>query len=172
MARFVGRRHPPLASDLLSAVELAVAGPALPPGASPAITRAFHGAVARRCRRSTCAGWCRSGRLRAAGALGAACWSCCRRLAAPAPWAGLALLIRQPTRFEGAVVSNEPLIGDVRLTYIYPAYTGLPPRVVEGSTGDVVALQGTQVTLETKLLRSARQALLLLGDRAKPASCR
>jgi hypothetical protein len=61
-------------------------------------------------------------------------------------------------------VSTDPLIGDVRLTYVYPSYTGLPRRVVEGSTGDIVGLKGTQVLLETRALHSARQALLLLGD--------
>ena len=56
---------------------------------------------------------------------------------APSVRSGLSLLVRHPTRFEGAAISAEPLIGDVRLTYIYPAYTGLPRRVIEGSTGDV-----------------------------------
>src|SRR5947207_994005 len=47
VAQYVGRRHPPLASYLLSAVELAVAEDApVPHGGSRAITRAFHGAVA------------------------------------------------------------------------------------------------------------------------------
>ena len=80
---------------------------------------------------------------------------------------GLGLLTRVPSRFEGAVVSDEPLIGDVRISYQYPAYTKLPPRVVEGSTGDIVAVRGTQVTFETKLLRSARDAMLLFGDQGE-----
>ena len=33
---------------------------------------------------------------------------------------GLGLLTRVPSRFEGAVVSDEPLIGDVRISYRYP----------------------------------------------------
>src|SRR5262249_44232615 len=82
----------------------------------------------------------------------------------PALRQGVSLLLHHPTRFEGAAGPNEPPLGDVRLTYIYPSYTGLPRRVVEGSTGDVVGLKGTQVLLETRALRSARQALLLLGD--------
>src|SRR5439155_906895 len=56
------------------------------------------------------------------------------------------------------------LIGDVRITYSYPGYTGLPPRTVEGSTGDVAAVKGTRVHIETHPLRAARKALLLLGE--------
>ena len=73
-------------------------------------------------------------------------------------------MIHRPTLFEGAAVSTVPLVGDVRITYQYPAYTGLPPRTVEGSTGDIVAVKGTRVRIETRPLRSARQALLLLGE--------
>ena len=41
---------------------------------------------------------------------------------------------------------------------------GLPPRTVEGSTGDVAAVKGTRVRIETHPLRAARKALLLLGE--------
>ena len=168
VARYVGQRHPPLASDLLSAVELAVpAGEDVPHGGSAAITRAFHGTVAlavepmdpRALVPFTDA-------VRGAVALGVAGVM----LVVGLVWApatvrrGLDLLLRKPTLFEGAAVATEPLIGDVRLTYKYPGYTGLPRRVVDGSSGDIVALKGTEVLIETKVLRSARQALLLLGD--------
>jgi hypothetical protein len=66
--------------------------------------------------------------------------------------------------FEGAAVSTAPLVGDVRIDYTFPPYTGLPPRTVEGSTGDVVAVKGTHVKIQTRPLRSAQKALLLLGD--------
>ena len=39
--------------------------------------------------------------------------------------------------------------------------------MVEGSTGDIVAVRGTEVTFETKLLRSARDAMLLFGDQGE-----
>jgi hypothetical protein len=167
VARFVGQRHPAVASDLLSAVELTVPdGQAIPHGGSPSMARAFHASVA-------AAVWpLQPERLvpysSATPALGALAGATVLLLAgmafAPAVRGGLALLLRHPTRFEGAAVSREPLIGDVRLTYIYPPYTGLPKRVVEGSTGDVVGLKGTKVLLETRTLRSARQALLLFGE--------
>jgi hypothetical protein len=167
IAQYVGRRHPPLASDLLSAVELAVPLEApVPHGGSRAITRAFHGAVADATRAldpRALVPW--AGVQRGAGTLAAALALLFIGLGwVPPLRQGISLLLRHPTRFEGAAVSGDPLIGDVRLTYIYPAYTGLPRRVVEGSTGDVVGLKGTQVLLETRALRSARQALLLMGD--------
>jgi HAMP domain-containing protein len=167
VARYVGQRHPPVASDLLSAVELRAegAGP-VPHGGSPSIAGAFQAAVAAAVRpldpgrlvplRGAAYGLAALG-VTAALLMAGATW-------APAVRGGLALLLRHPTRFEGAAVVQEPLIGDVRLTYTYPGYTGLPARVIEGSTGDVVALKGTRVTMETRTLRSARQALLLLGE--------
>jgi predicted nucleic acid-binding Zn-ribbon protein len=169
VARLVGVRQPSVQSDLLSAVELAEAT-ALPPGTSQSITQAFYGSVRaalapldlRRLipmRRPILAGLLG---LVAAGALGGG--------AVFAPGTvrrGLDLLRRQPTRFEGAAVAFEPLIGDVRLVYTFPAYTGLPKRVVDGSTGDIVALKGTEVEWEAPILRRARQALILLGEQGE-----
>ncbi len=75
--------------------------------------------------------------------------------------------MHRPSRFEGAAVSAVPLVGDVRVTYEYPAYTGLGARTVEGSTGDIAAVKGTHVRIETHPLRPARRALLLLGERGR-----
>lgn len=170
VAALVGKRHPPLASDLISAVELDVpADQPTPHGGSPALAQAFHATVAasvaaldpRRLvplRPAAHAGLAAAGALvlfAAALALG------------PAARRGLDLLTRHPTRFEGAAIAREPLIGDVKLTYAYPAYTGLPSRIVEGSTGDIVALKGTKVSLEAKVLRRATEALILLGERGE-----
>src|SRR5262249_58423523 len=77
---------------------------------------------------------------------------------------GMRNLVHRPSLFEGAAISQVPLVGDVRITYSYPAYTGLPPRTVDGSTGDVAALKGTRVRIETHPLRGPRRALLLLGE--------
>ena len=165
VARLVGRRHPPLASDLVSAVELSSSEQTR--GTSTGILRAFFASVAEAVSPMDVR---RVVPLRpaalAGGALGAmTVLVLVGALLLPATVGrGLALLMRVPTRFEGAVVSADPLIGDVRISYTYPRYTGLPGRVVEGSTGDIVAVKGTEVVLETKLLRRAREALLLLGD--------
>jgi hypothetical protein len=170
IAHFVGRRHPPVASDLLSAVELTVdPGRPIPHGGSSSMTQAFHGAVA------TAVGPLEprrlvpmTGAVRGAGALAAALLLLGAGLVW-APWVrqGLGLLMHHPTRFEGAGIAHDPLIGDVRLTYIYPSYTGLPRRTIEGSTGDVVGLKGTQVLIETKALHSAREAMFLLGEQGE-----
>ncbi len=167
VASFVGRRHAPVASDLMSAVELAVpAGRPIPHGGSPTITAAFHAAVAEAVggldpRRLAPLAGARGGAL----AMAAAALSVAAAVAwAPAVRRGLGLLVRTPTRFEGASVAREPLIGDVRLVYRYPRYTGIAERVVEGSTGDIVALKGARVRIEALTLRSARDAVLLLGD--------
>lgn len=77
---------------------------------------------------------------------------------------GLRTLFHTPTLFEGALVARDPLVGDVRVTYEFPAYTGLPRQVIEGSTGDLHALRGTHVHLEMHSLRTARQARLLMGE--------
>ncbi len=86
------------------------------------------------------------------------------RLAPDAIGRGLTTLFHRPSRFEGAAVSTTPIVGDVRITYDYPPYTGLGRRTIEGSTGDIVAVKGTRVKIETVPLRTSRQAVLLLGE--------
>ncbi len=171
IALMVGRRVPRLASDLLSAVELGASAAASTDGApeapSASITDAFFATVATS---ASALDVRRIIPLAAAARAGAAFALILALLLAGAGWApstiglGLGLLTRYPTRFEGAAPSTTPLIGDVALVYVYPAYTGLPKRTVLGSTGDIVAIKGTQVTLQTHILHRARQALLLLGD--------
>ena len=41
-------------------------------------------------------------------------------------------------------------IGDIQLQYRYPAYAGRQDRIVEGTDGAIVALPGTEVTLQFK----------------------
>jgi hypothetical protein len=166
LARLVGQRHPPLASDLLSAVELTAArtGGAL---ASPDMTQAFYAQVAEA-----------TGPLvveelfplrRAVRALLVAIALLLAGLASM--WVfpsllghGMRTLFRTPSLYEGARATREPLVGDVRVTYDFPAYTRLPRQVIEGSTGELRAVRGTRVELEMRPLRSARRARLLLGE--------
>jgi len=168
VAALAGRRHPPLASDLLSAVELdaEIAGE-IPNPASADMTRAFFGAVADAAapldpaRLLPLRGQMWAG---LAAALAALVLLLATALSPDTVGRGLHLLAHEPSRFEAAISSRDPLVADLRITYQYPAYTGLTPHVVEGSTGDVVALRGTRVLLEMRPLRSTRQALLLLGE--------
>jgi len=166
-ARRAGTLVPPLASDLLSAVELGEgAGADAAALVSPTLVRAFHADVVRALEpidpralvpMRSAAGAAVAG-LAGLGVLAAAA------TIFPGLALGLRTLVHRPTLFEGAAVSQGPLVSDVRVVYTYPAYTGLPPRTVEGSTGDLVAVKGTRVRLEARPLRSTRRALLLLGE--------
>ncbi len=169
VARFVGRAHPPLASDLVSAVELGadfdrIAGQ---DRVSPALVHALAAQVMERAVPLHPSGLVP---MRAAGRAGLAAGLAAAMLLAAVLGAprtvgrGLSTLLRRPTRFEGAAVSTEPIVGEVRISYVYPGYSGLPPRVIDGSTGDIVAVKGTHVRLSTRALRPAARAMLLLGD--------
>jgi hypothetical protein len=166
-ARRAGALVPPLASDLLSAVELGEpAGGDAAAIVSPSLVRAFHADVARALAPVDPRALVPLRPAAAAVAAGVAALAVVWASAAlfPTLALGLRTLVHRPSLFEGAAVSEGPLVGDVRVTYSYPAYTGLPPRTVEGSTGDIVAVKGTRVRLEARPLRSARKALLLLGE--------
>ncbi len=166
VARLVGRRRPPLASDLLSAVQLQ-SSHAFGREASSEMTRAFCATVADATQPIVVEDLIPLDR--AVRAVFVAALSLLVLLAAilvfpAAVGRGMRTLFHTPTLFEGAQVARDPLVGDVRITYDFPAYTGLPRQVIEGSTGDLHALRGTHVQMEMQPLRSARQARLLLGD--------
>jgi hypothetical protein len=175
-ARLVARLHPAVSSDLVSAVELgdeadggAAATTARRGGGaevSPALVRALQGTVAGAVEPLDPSALISMRPARTAiGALvlAAAVLGIALRLS-PDLSRGLATLTHRPTRFEGAAISVTPLVGDLRISYEYPAYTGLPPRVVDGSTGDILAVKGTKVRMEARPLHRARKALLLLGE--------
>jgi hypothetical protein len=166
-ARRAGLLLPPLSSDLMSAIELGDgAGGDAAALVSPSLVRAFHADVARALEPVDPRALVSLRPAAAAVAAGLAAlgllWG--GALLFPTLAVGLRTLVHRPSLFEGAAVSQGPLVGDVRVTYVYPAYTGLPPRTVEGSTGDLVAVKGTHVRLEARPLRSSRKALLLLGE--------
>jgi hypothetical protein len=60
-------------------------------------------------------------------------------------------------------VADLPYVGQLDLTYHYPAYTGLPPRVVEAG-GDVAALPGTVVELRIEPTMLAPSGRLMLDE--------
>ena len=58
------------------------------------------------------------------------------------------------------------------LSYEYPAYTGLPPRIVDGSTGDILAVKGTKVRLGGAAVAALAQgAACSWAKTASAASC-
>lgn len=166
VARLVGKHHPPLASDLLSAVELEASQTA---GAqiSPEMAQAFSAAVADATAPIVVDELIPLGRaLRAVliAGLSLLLLLLAVLLLPSAVGRGMRTLFHTPTLFEGAHVARDPLVGDVRVTYDFPAYTGLPRQTIEGSTGDLHALRGTHVQIEMRALRTVRQARLLMGE--------
>jgi hypothetical protein len=73
--------------------------------------------------------------------------------------AGLAAILTPAQVAE--VARRQPITGDIELTYRYPAHTGLEPRTIPGSTGDVSAPAGTEVTLKTRADRDIEGATLI-----------
>ena len=65
-------------------------------------------------------------------------------------------------------IELSPIAGDLAITYLYPAYTGLPPRTEEGTAGDLHAPRGTEVRIAARADRDLAQAfaVIALGDGA------
>ena len=58
---------------------------------------------------------------------------------------------------------ERPSVGDIRLTYHYPLYTGLPEKVVVNSTGHIAALKGTEVWIRASANARLTGAHLVLS---------
>lgn len=98
--------------------------------------------------------------------------SCWKPLAA-ALVLSLTALVFAPKEFRGFLFSfnilpeREPYLlelADIGIEYSYPAYTGLAPRTVTGSSGDVKALKGTHVTFRATPLKPLVQGEIVIGD--------
>ncbi|HZI08302.1 MAG TPA: DUF4175 family protein, partial [Archangium sp.] len=63
---------------------------------------------------------------------------------------------------------REPITGDIELTYRYPAYTGLAPRTVPGTNGEISAPAGTEVQLKTRSDREVERAELVVNGETLP----
>src|SRR6266700_5556830 len=127
----LARLQPTIASDLVSAVELGppdafTPGPETgPPPVSPSLVRALQGAVAgaveplepRRLISLRPAALALAVLIAVASITGVALYRW------PELGRGLTTLARRPTRFEGAATSAAPLVGDLRMSYEFPAYT-------------------------------------------------
>jgi plastocyanin len=66
----------------------------------------------------------------------------------------------------GAGTLESSWVGDIRLAYEYPAYTGRRRRSVDGTDGTILALPGTRVAIASRADRDIMKASLSLGDRA------
>jgi len=161
IARYIGHRVPDLRSDLLSTVQL-LAEPQS--GTSQALIQEL-------CRRTAAAAatltpselcelrpaW-QAGGIAAAVAVGVVLWASMTGLPLRQ---GLHHLVQLPPPHP-IQTSAEPLVGDIRLLLTYPKYTGLPQRTIPGSSGDVLALPGTQVRVEARALGRVERAQLIV----------
>jgi hypothetical protein len=172
VARWVGSRHAPIASDLLSAVELANA-PIRPGAPSSELVDALVESTAREL--ST---------VDPASLLPAREIPKARNLALAAVAANLALVVLAPSvfktgwrmllsapdaPFDGAQLSSVPLVGDLSATLSFPEYSKRRPVELPSSSGDLRGLPGTLVTLRARVLVPAVLAELVLEREAGPA---
>ncbi|MGQ0507987.1 MAG: DUF4175 family protein [Myxococcaceae bacterium] len=72
----------------------------------------------------------------------------------------------------GELAHREPITGDVELTYRYPAYTGLAPRVVAGTSGEIAAPAGTVISLKSRSDREVERAELTVNGKSLPLQVR
>ncbi|HEU4731617.1 MAG TPA: DUF4175 family protein, partial [Kofleriaceae bacterium] len=173
LARWVGVRRREVASDLLSAVELAGA-PARPGAPSPVLVDALIEATSARLVEVDPRSLLEPGELRRA-----------RRWAMVALVANLLLVIAAPRMvadgwrsllsarsapFDGAKLSAVPLVGDLEATLTFPAYSRRPPLPLPSSSGDVRGLPGTRVAIKARVLVPAAAAELIVEpvDRGEP----
>jgi len=168
VARYVGRREPPLASDLLSAVELGpqLETPAARGAPSPALVGALVDATAKKI------GGLEPRALVPDRQVRYAMFACFGALAvhtavlAAAPHAMVRgwrkLLVKPRSPFAGAALTPTPLVGDLRVTLDFPAYTRRPKAVLPSSSGEFRALPGTRVVLETRALEPVTSATVLI----------
>ncbi|HET9752760.1 MAG TPA: hypothetical protein VFP52_07355, partial [Myxococcales bacterium] len=63
-------------------------------------------------------------------------------------------------------IELSPIAGDLSITYLYPAYTGLPPRTEEDSAGDLRAPRGTEVRIAARADRDLSQASAVVNGAA------
>jgi hypothetical protein len=172
VARVVGRAHPEVASDLLSAVQLETEVANGPVRFSPELAVALGEATAARVApldparvvpgRHALALRVLAGTVVIHGLAVALAWPLWKR--------GWALLADPPDPAVAAQVPTsvaESLVGDLRITLHYPTYMRREPLVIPVSSGDLVAPRGTRIELSTTALRPLSGARLVF-DGATP----
>ena len=156
--RLIGAKEPRLVHEIRSAVELSRALPR--ESFSPTLARAFLHDVDNRVERLRAESLVdRSPPLRAALALCVLLLLCAIFASRIGP--GLRGALTTSTK---EALTRTPLTGDFELSFTYPPHTGLEPRTVSASTGDVTAPTGTVVALVARADRSVSKALLVFDD--------
>ena len=167
VARHVGRREPPVASDLLSSVELDDAAiPSRRGAPSRELIAALVGATAERIRvldpRVLVPG--KAVRQAAFVCAGIVALHAGVVVAAPGVLAdGWRRLIEAPRApFDGAALTPTPLVGDLKVVLDAPSYTRRPQSVLDSSSGEFRAMPGTRVTLETRAIEPVVAATVIV----------
>src|SRR5439155_3617976 len=76
-------------------------------------------------------------------------------------------------RDQRLTTSAEPIVGDLRVELVYPAYSGLPPRTIAGLSGQLLALPGTVVKIDARALVPPRgSAELMVSEDGRPGEIR
>lgn len=168
-ARLISEHLPELDLDVLAAVELSRALGERH-DFSPELARAFLRQVGDRARRADARAVIDPADVRRAWAgffavavvaLGLAAWKG-QRLSD-----GLRLAFSRAQAAE-QVLRREPITGDFSISYRYPEYTGLSPRTVSGTSGDISAPRGTEVKVETRADRDVDGAALEVNGARVP----
>jgi hypothetical protein len=165
LARWVGRRHGVIASDLLSAVEL-VNAPARPGAPSAALVDALVATTEVQLDKVAPAALLPEHEVpRArAWALGAIAANIALLVLAPhftsKGWR--ALVLAPPAPYDGAELSAVPLVGDLGATLTAPAYAKRKLVELPSSSGDLRGLPGTTVAFTGRLLVPAQTAELVV----------
>jgi Domain of unknown function (DUF4175) len=168
-ARLIGERRPELSLDVLSAVELSRSRDAQ--GAySPQLADAFLRQMDARAQQVDVRTVVDATRLKhTALVLGGVVLAGVLALGlGGARWRlGVAKALEDARKPAVAEV-REPITGDIELTYRYPAYTGLAPRTVPGTNGEVSAPAGTEVALKTRSDREVERAEIVINGETLP----
>ena len=163
MARWVGTRHRPIASDLLSAVELSQA-PARKAAPSPELVDALVESTAKRIESVDPASLLPAREVPVARncALAAIAVNLVLLLVLPLGRGWRALLLAPSDPFDGAELSSVPLVGDLTATLTFPAYSKRKPLELPSSSGDLRGLPGTAVSIKARVLAPAMNAQLVI----------
>jgi len=70
--------------------------------------------------------------------------------------------------YGGATLSQQPLVGDIEITVEYPLYTKRPRLRLPTTSGDFRAMAGSRVHIRTTALSTARSAQILFGADKQP----
>ena len=171
LARWVGTRRAEVASDLLSSVELAAA-PVRPGAPSTALVDALIKATSARLEDVEPRSLLPHEETRRAGRWMIAAVAANALLLGAVPAvisSGWRSLVSSPSApFDGAQLSEVPLVGDLEATLTFPAYSRRAPLPLPSSSGDVRGLAGTVVVIRARVLVPADKVELVIeaGDAA------